>query len=53
MRPIKKILETQKSCKPGESAKEIIELAYKMRNNLQLTEDELKLRDAYFKTFKQ
>ena len=50
MRKINEILETQRKCKPGDMAKEIADLAYKMRNGIKLEkEEEEELRDAYFK----
>ena len=49
MRTIEDILKTQKNCKPGEMAIEIADLAYKMRNNICLTEEEEALKRAYFK----
>lgn len=48
-RTIDEILETQKKCKPGEMAKEIADLAYKMRNGIRLEKHEEELRDAYFR----
>ena len=49
MRKLNEILETQRKCKPGDMAKEIADLAYKMRNGIKLEKEEEELRDAYFK----
>lgn len=48
MRPISVILEDEKKCQPGVMTKEICELAYKMRNDIPLTEEEQELKEAYF-----
>ena len=48
MRPVSVILEEERKCQPGVMTKEICELAYKMRNDTPLTEEEQELKEAYF-----
>ena len=48
MRSIKEILDCQASCTTGTMATEIADLAYKMRNGIDLSSEEIALRDAYF-----
>ena len=49
MKSIKEILAIQASCKNGDMAVEIADLAYKIRNQIPLSKEEIDLRDAYFK----
>ena len=48
MRSVNEILETQKSCKPGDMAVEIFDLSYKIRNEIPLTKEEQELKETYF-----
>ena len=48
MRSIQEILDCQASCAVGTMATEIADLAYKMRNGMALSSEEIALRDAYF-----
>lgn len=48
MRSVNEILETQKSCNPGDMAVEIFDLSYKIRNEIPLTKEEQELKEAYF-----
>ena len=52
MRSVNEILETQKSCKPGDMAVEIFDLSYKIRNEIPLTKEEQELKEAYFRVYK-
>ena len=52
MRSVNEILETQKSCKPGDMAVEIFDLSYKIRNEILLTKEEQELKEAYFRVYK-
>ena len=52
MRSVNEILETQKSCKPGDMAVEIFDLSYKIRNEISLTKEEQELKEAYFRVYK-
>ena len=47
-RTVKEICESAKNCKPGEMPVEIVDLAYKMRNEQPLNTEEIELRDAWF-----
>lgn len=49
MRNIHEIMEQVKRCPQGCSPKEIIELCYKIRENIPLTSKEQELRNIYFK----
>ena len=49
MKNIEEILAIQASCKNGDMAVEIADIAYKMRNQIPLSQEEIALRDAYFK----
>lgn len=49
MRNIQEIMEQAKRCSQGCSPKEIVELCYKIRENIPLTSYEQRLRDIYFK----
>ena len=51
MRSVNEILETQKSCKPGDMAVEIFDLSYKIRNEIPLTKEEQELKEAYFRVY--
>ena len=53
MRSVNEILETQKSCKPGDMAVEIFDLSYKIRNEIPLTKEEQELKEAYFRVYKK
>jgi hypothetical protein len=48
MRSIQEILDCQASCTIGTMATEIADLAYKMRNGIDLSSEKIALRDAYF-----
>lgn len=48
MRSVNEILETQKSCNPGDMAVEIFDLSYKIRNEIPLTKEEQELKETYF-----
>ena len=50
MRSIHEIMEQAKRCPQGCSPKEIVELCYKIRENIPLTSMEQELRNIYFKT---
>ena len=52
MRSVNEILETQKSCKPGDMSVEIFDLSYKIRNEIPLTKEEQELKEAYFRVYK-
>ena len=52
MRSVNEILETQKSCKPGDMAVEIFDLSYKIRNEIPLTKEEQELKEACFRVYK-
>ena len=53
MKNIEEILATQASCKNGDMAIEIADLACKMRNQIPLSQEEIALKDAYFKKTKR
>lgn len=49
MRSIHEIMEHVKRCPQGCSPKEIVELCYKIREDIPLTSKEQELRNIYFK----
>lgn len=49
MRSIYEIMEHAKRCPQGCSPKEIVELCYKIREDIPLTSKEQELRNIYFK----
>lgn len=49
MRSIHEIMKQAKRCHQGCSSKEIVELCYKIREDIPLTSEEQKLRNIYFK----
>ena len=48
-RTIKDVLRNQEQCKPREYDREILEIAYKSRNNIPLTPREREIGEAYFR----
>ena len=53
MRSIHEIMEHVKRCPQGCSPKEIVELCYKIREDIPLTSEEQELRNIYFKPKKK
>lgn len=49
MRSIHEIMKHVKRCPQGYSSKEIVELCYKIREDIPLTSKEKELRNIYFK----
>ena len=48
MRSVNEILETQKSCNPGDMAVEIFDLSYKIRNEIPLTKRRTRIKRSIF-----